>query len=406
MAQAKTEEEKLKEQFEGPAFGCFSSRHKFCREICPTYQVTRNESHTSYGFHASMVAIARGLASVADVAADFRFCTMCGACENRCPNTLFTGDFYRNRTRTIDLVRNVRAAAHSLGISDPAWQDWNERTQLHKNEPVWEGAKPQPDDWARGLNLPKGGETILFCDCEAAHHRTSVPQAIARLLQTAGVPFGLMFEQWCCGGPAYEMGFIDQARAFASHNVQDWRRAGAKRILCVDPHDYIHFTEDYPNLLGSEAMRDFEIVHIVELLDELIRDGRIRLTERIPLRVTYHDPCRLNKRKGIHEAPRRILRAIPGLDFVDVDHVTQWAFCSGGGGGVPIALPELAKEISTRRIRKAEELQVDALVSACVWAERPLSERRADGTTNLRIYDIVELVAVSAGVLDGAGIGL
>ena len=50
--------------------------------------------------------------------------------------------------------------------------------------------------------------------------------------------------------------------------------------------------------------------------------------------ATYHDPCRLNKRKGIYESPREILRAVPGLDFRDVDHVTQWAFCSGAGGGL------------------------------------------------------------------------
>ena len=66
----------------------------------------------------------------------------------------------------------------------------------------------------------------------------------------------------------------------------------------------------------------------VELVAELVRDGKIALTEPVERVVTYHDPCRLNKRKGVHEAPRELLRAIPGLTFKDVDRVTQWSYCS------------------------------------------------------------------------------
>ncbi|HHY67089.1 MAG TPA: (Fe-S)-binding protein [Alicyclobacillus sp.] len=390
------------ESFRDAAFGCFSSRHKFCREVCPVYQVTGNEQHTSYGFHASTIAMSMGEATLDDVAKDFRHCLQCGACENRCPNTLFTGDFYRNRTRTLDLVKEVRAALVEAGIEDPAWHEWNARTRLLRNEPVLGIDRPLPpaSAWADDLHIPIGGETIMFCDCEGAHKRTSVPRSAARLLQSAGVGFGLMYEQWCCGGPALEMGYVDLAKEHAIHNVEDWKRAGARRIITMDPHDLIHFTEDYPRLLGEDVMSQFEIVSIVELLDELIQAGKIKLTHAVNLRVTYHDPCRLNKRRGIWQAPRRILNAIPGLTFVDVDHITQWAYCSGGGGGVPLAAPDVSREISTRRVRSAENLGVEALVSACVWAERPLEERRQDGTTHLKIYDITEIVAMAAGMWD------
>ena len=140
-----------------------------------------------------------------------------------------------------------------------------------------------------------------------------MPRAAARILQAAGVEFGLMREQWCCGGPAAEMGYVDRAREFAQHNVDDWRAVGARRIIVFDPHDYISFTEDYPRYFGDEY--DFEIVLLVELLAELIRDGRLPLTRPVERAVTYHDACRLNKRKGIHEAPREVLRAIPGPDL-------------------------------------------------------------------------------------------
>ena len=125
-----------------------------------------------------------------------------------------------------------------------------------------------------GLDIPIGGETILFVDCEAAFYRTSYTRAFAQLLQHGGVEFGLMREQWCCGGPAAEMGYVDLARKHAEHNVADWRAVGAKRIIVPDPHDYIAFTEDYPKYFGDDY--EFEIVLGVELVDELVQDGQDR----------------------------------------------------------------------------------------------------------------------------------
>jgi heterodisulfide reductase subunit D len=384
-------------EWRNAAYNCYSSGHKFCREVCPVMQVTRDEAHTPTAFHANVVAMEQGLLSIEDVARDYVHCTQCGACELRCPNTLFTGDFYRFRTRTVDLVKAMRSLAVENGIHQPHWQRWNELTDERKNEPVLNGTPVSQEhvaDWAAGLDLPVGGETVLFCDCEAAFYRTSVPRAVAQILQKAGVEFGLMQEQWCCGGPAAEMGYADQARRFAEHNVADWRAVGARRILVLDPHDYISFTEDYPRYFGDEY--DFEIVLVVELVAELIRDGKLELTEPIERVATYHDACRLNKRKGIHKEPREILRAIPGLTFKDVDHVTQWSYCSGAGAGLGIERPDLTAEISRRRVERAKVLEIDTLVSACVWSERPLSEQ--GGKQDVEVVDLMELVAASAGL--------
>jgi heterodisulfide reductase subunit D len=384
-------------EWRNAAYNCYSSGHKFCREVCPVTQVTRDEAHTPTAFHANVVAMDQGHLTIEDVARDYVHCTQCGACELRCPNTLFTGDFYRFRTRTVDLVKAVRALAVEQGVHQPGWRRWNELTDQARNEPVLNGKPVSQEhvaDWAEGLDLPVGGETVLFCDCEAAFYRTSVPRAVAQVLKRAGVEFGLMREQWCCGGPAAEMGYVDQARRFAEHNVADWREVGAKRILVLDPHDYISFTEDYPRFFGDDY--DFEIVLVVELVAELIRERRLELTQPVERTVTYHDACRLNKRKGIHKEPREILRAIPGLTFKDVDHVTQWSYCSGAGAGLAIERPDLTEEISRRRVERAKALGIDTLVSACVWSERPLTEQGQ--RQNVEVVDLMELVAQAAGV--------
>ena len=107
------------EEWRNAAYNCYSSGHKFCREVCPVMQVTRDEVHTPTAFHANVVAMEKGLLSIEDVARDYVHCTQCGACELRCPNTLFTGDFYRFRTRTVQLVKAMRALAVDSGIHQP-----------------------------------------------------------------------------------------------------------------------------------------------------------------------------------------------------------------------------------------------------------------------------------------------
>jgi heterodisulfide reductase subunit D len=386
------------EEWRNAAYNCFSSGHKFCREVCPVMQVTRDERHTPTAFHANVVAMDKGLLAIEDVADDYVHCTMCGACELRCPNTLFTGDFYRFRQRTVDVVKAMRALAVESGIHQPNWQRWADLTDRWGNEPVlgWntETSGNKVRAWATGLEIPTGGETVLFADCEAAFKRPSVPRAVALILQAAGVEFGLMSQQWCCGGPMWETGYVDIAHKMAEHNMLDWRKTGTKRIVCLDPHDYITIIEHYPEL--DEGFDEFEIVLGVDLVAELIRDGKLALTTPVERTVTYHDPCRLNKRMGVWKSPREILRAIPGLTLVDVDHVTQWSYCSGAGSNLWVEKPELTAEISRRRVAKAKELDgVDTLVSACPWSERPLTEQgKAQG---IEVYDIFELVAEAAG---------
>ncbi len=115
----------LTEEFVGEwrnaAYTCFSSGHKFCREVCPVMQVTRDEAHSPTAFHANVVALEQGHLTLEDVARDYVHCTQCGACELRCPNTLFTGDFYRFRTRTVDAVKAMRALMVATGNGQGGW---------------------------------------------------------------------------------------------------------------------------------------------------------------------------------------------------------------------------------------------------------------------------------------------
>lgn len=136
----------------------------------------------------------------------------------------------------------------------------------------------------------------------------------------------------------------------------------------------------------------------VDFVAQRLDEGKIRFVKPIEKTVTYHDPCRMNKGLGKWEAPRKILRAIPGLTFIDVDHVTQWAYCSGAGGGFAVEHPDLAKRIADLRISRAKELNVEALVSACPWSGRPLTSSGRE--QQLEVLDLLEMVAEAMGLND------
>ena len=310
--EAEDQQRDFVKQWRDPAYNCFSSGHKFCRNVCPVMQVTQNENHSPTAFHANIVAMEQGALTVADVAEDYVHCTQCGACELRCPNTLMAGEFYRARTRTVDVVKAMRAW--------PLTPASNSRTGNAGSRRPSTGRTSRFSTYRSHRRMSRTGPTDSVsvsaarpCCSSTAKPRSTGRRCRARWPRSCrrvGSSSDSMREQWCCGGPAAEMGYVARSREFAVHNVDDWRSIGASRIITLDPHDYITFTEDYPKYFGDEY--EFEIVHITELVAELIREGKLSLTVPIERVATYHDPCRLNKRKGIHKSPREILRAIPG----------------------------------------------------------------------------------------------
>jgi ferredoxin len=162
---------RLLDEWRTAAYNCFSSGHKFCREVCPVLQVTHDETHSPTAFHANVVAMDKGLLTIEDVAEDYVNCTQCGACELRCPNTIFAGDFYRFRTRTVDLVKAMRSLAVEHGIHQPGWQRWNLATDENKNEPVIEGvSQERVADWAAELGLTDGMHQALGYSREAIQY--------------------------------------------------------------------------------------------------------------------------------------------------------------------------------------------------------------------------------------------
>lgn len=373
-------------------YATFACRHKFCREVCPVYQEERNEAYVPYGYNTSILAVSRGIGELKELYRTFTFCLECGACELRCPTTLFAGDFYKRTTTTVDLVRKVRRDMLAQGIEPAGWQAVQATVDEHLNH--YSGPTAELTRWAQDLNLPRSGETMLFVDYFNAFQTTEVPRLAARILQAAGVRFGILDHPAVTAGELLE----SNLEAYLEHgkrNIAALEQAGARTVVVANPHEYVYFVREYPRHFGTLP---FAVVFITDYLWQLHTEGRIQFTVPVPRKVTYHDPCTLNKHAGLTESPRQLIRAIPGIEFADEDPVTQWSYCCGNGVSSFKQLhPDVSYKVGQRRLRGAAE-QAETLILACPHCKDQFAGVKAKSGIGIELNHILELVAAGMGL--------
>jgi Fe-S oxidoreductase len=161
----------------------------------------------------------------------------------------------------------------------------------------------------------------------------------------------------------------------------------------------------------------------VEYLDRLIKEGKLKLTRPVPLRVTYHDPCHLGRqgepyipwegkekkifnqvvvyepRKpryngawGVYNPPRDVLKSIPGLELVEMERIKEYSWCCGAGGGAKEAYPDFSSWTAKERIEEAKSTGAEAIVSACGWCERNFLDSVSTSGDKMQVFDVVDLV--------------
>jgi Fe-S oxidoreductase len=182
-----------------------------------------------------------------------------------------------------------------------------------------------------GLDGRQGADLAYFVGCVASFFPRSyrVPQAMTALLEQAVADYTTLGgQEWCCGYPLLSMGRLDRAKVLIRHNVEQTRALGISRLVFACPSCYHMWKFIYPDVLDEDF--GLEVLHAAELLDEMIERGSLELGSR-PLRVTYHDPCDLGRKSHVFEAPRRVLRSIPGLIFEEMEASERISTCCGGG---------------------------------------------------------------------------
>jgi len=328
---------------------------------------------------------------------------ICGACSYNCGRV--------TEMNPSDVIQAMRAQALKDGQTPPG--GFNEfLTNLRQYHNPYKKADADRNKWL--TKLPKklqestvaaGAKTkvLLYVGCTPLRDAAGakVAQDAASVLIKAGLDVGVLGErERCCGHPALKMGDTDEFNAYAKENIQMFNDMGIEKLIVTCPLCFSTFRRDYP---GVGMKMNFEVVHILQIVAELIRDGKLKLTKPVNMTATYHDPCHLGRLcdkgitgtddvKGIYEEPREIIDAIPGLDLVEMYRIKDDAWCCGAGSWMRHGMLDMAQWTGDQRISEAEAVGAQSLITYCPHCEENLDEAAGRSDKGMQVYDLLDLV--------------
>jgi len=300
--------------------------------------------------------------------------------------------------------------------------------------------------WAEKLNLPKEAETIFFAGCGYQYNDSlqslmslirkldkspigaELPMGLAgfqkklgfdpaqvyrrltaknsdsaaqplrdavKVLQKLGVEFGYLAEdEPCCGGLLHYIGLEKDFVRNARNLYENLKSHGVKRIIGIVPSCTYTLAELIPQHVPGY---DLEVKHFLQVVLEGIEDRELRFPREV--KVAYHDPCQLSRYLGLIEEPRRILRAVKGIELVEPEWTYgEWSTCCGGGGGFEVVFPELSQILAVNRAKELVETGAQILVTHCPGCVMQLEEGlKALKARDVEVLDLAQVVAMAMG---------
>src|SRR5437016_1369258 len=252
---------------------------------------------------------------------------------------------------------------------------------------------------AQGLYVPvmasgKEVEYLYWVGCSASYDKRN--QAIARsvvaILKKAGVSFGVMQEERCHGEVARRLGEEYLYQTVTTENVEHINRYKFKKVITHCPHCFNTIRNEFPQFGGT-----YEVLHHSQVIDGLIRAGRIRPTKALDATLAFHDSCYLGRYNGILEAPRSVARSVPGLRVVELPRSGARGLCCGGGGGHMWMEVKSKKRVNLIRVEEILEAKADIVGTGCPFclAMMDLGRKVKEAEGTLQVKDVSELVAES-----------
>ncbi len=318
-------------------------------------------------------------------------CVTCGACMQECPVNIEHVD------HIVDMRRNLVQAESRFPPEAGALL-----RNLESSSNPWGQPQAQRGDWAKGLDvrIVEPGATDLpeylyWVGCAGSFddRAKKIAQAVARVLQKAGVPFGILGpSELCTGDPARRIGNEYLFQTLAEQNVETLNGLGVRKIVVNCPHCFNTLANEYPDYGGT-----YEVVHHTQLFARLLREGRLRATDQVDELLTYHDPCYLGRHNGVYDAPRDVLSKIPGLRTTEMHRHRERAFCCGAGGARMWMEERLGKRINMERTEEAASTGASAMGVACPYCLIMLDDGAKQHGGALKVLDVAQVVASAVG---------
>ncbi|MGB9618656.1 MAG: (Fe-S)-binding protein, partial [Desulfomonilaceae bacterium] len=337
-------------------------------EICP--------AGVEFGFEGFMaakgkIAFARGILS-GDLPWDEELleaiykCTVCAGCQTQCQ--------LDHKPYIPEIIEAMRRKAVADGVGPMPLQK-NLMKSMRNYDNPYQGPRRVRTDWTRPFKKAgrpikdiskEPAEVLYYVGCTGAFNiaARSVPTATASIFQKLGMDFGILGEnELCCGSTVMRIGDAEEFKRVATRNLETFKwlheQRGVNTIVTSCAGCYRAIKRDYS--LCSEyddVMNGIEVIHTVDYLNRLFKDGKLRLKGNLPWKVTYHDPCHTGRhmtkfvidREGkelwkgaylkadesecLYDPPRELLSVIPGIELVEMERIRDNSFCCGAGGGV------------------------------------------------------------------------
>ncbi|MFX1461326.1 MAG: (Fe-S)-binding protein, partial [Promethearchaeota archaeon] len=284
-------------------------------------------------------------------------CTECGNCAIACK--------FLNTLEPLEIIMRLREKLVEVGYGPMPKQKAYTKAVKNVNNPYNEPHENRNNWLPNDIKINPNAKVLYYIGCTSSYRRKEMAIAAARVMNAAGVEFSILQDdEYCCGSPILRTGEIHTFQEFLNKNIDIIELKGIETVVFSCAGCYDTFKVDYP------LYRDynFKVIHTVELFDELLEAGKLKLTKEIPLTATYHDPCHLGRnaeryekwdgdkvqliplvsinippkpkrtgKGGIYDPPRNILKKIPGLKLVEMERIREYAYCCGAGAGVKSA---------------------------------------------------------------------
>jgi heterodisulfide reductase subunit D len=339
------------------------------KEKCPPYEYYRFQRHTPKSRWLMAQRVFHGLDPITPELKEVIYaCTNCLMCQELCG---VRNDGYGPWDITVAMREEITEQEGPLEAHCSIYDG------LQRHDNPWGQEKSQRGAWCESLGLKRLGvaraPTLLFAGCSADRPSgRSSAVALAKLLQVAGEEFVVLgVDEKCCGLYAFDLGYRREYERLKDSNLTTIQNAGITKVITTCGSCQ-RIWREYTKSGGAA----FTVLHGIEYMDQLVASGRLKFTRPIRKKVTYHDSCHLGRGAGVYDAPRRLLSAIPGIQLIEMPRNRRWAWCCGGGGGVPEADPALAQWSAAERNNEARATGADVMLTASALCQRSFAELR------------------------------
>lgn len=369
-----------------------------CKTFCPTYLQTMNETFGARGRVTLLGELEEDrLPPTKNLAEKIFSCMLCEACKGLCPTGINIPEIvYQGRVRLKDSFRKgllLRTALrYSATRMDSVFKVLRGVQKVFYHPSLFKGVPYYPEITARPFKnsvqvykkMKKVSRIAIFAGCSVNYFYPGLGRALSKILLARGYEVVVFKGELCCGAPLRSAGLEEEAALLAKRNVEHFSKVRAEAIISMCPTCTMVIREQYQRLAGDT------IPNVLDINEFLIKYDMLDGLEISPTVMTYHDPCHLHYGLGIDNEPRRILKGIKGVEFVEMHHAHE---CCGFAGFFSLYFKDMSRSIGREKIKNITNTMADTVVTSCPGCIMQLESLKREAKVKVNIRHIVEVIA-------------